>query len=136
MKELIEALKNQSAYTILDDIIKLGYAKRIKGTDGAKTIPTLLEHGIVENVEATDFMLRFLSFESEQSKQNFIENTYFLKLTDKGKLAYHLIKWQKESVKEERIKSSQVVTNERKRIAQSLLNVVGIDLEDLADDED
>lgn len=136
MKELIEALKNQSAYTILDDIIKLGYAKRIKGTDGAKTIPTLLEHGIVENVEATDFMLRFLSFESEQSKQNYIENTYFLEITDKGRLVYELIKWQKENLKEERRRSNQVVANERKRIAQSLLNAVGIDLEDLTDDED
>nr|DAY16833.1 MAG TPA: hypothetical protein [Caudoviricetes sp.] len=136
MKELIEALKNQGAYTILDSIIKQGYAKQTKITDRAKTIPMLLEHGIVESVEATDFMLRFLRFESEQSKQNYIDNTYFLEITDKGRLVYELIKWQKESLKEERRRSNQVVANERKRIAQSLLNAVGIDLEDLTDDED
>lgn len=96
----------------------------------------LLEHGIVESVEATDFMLRFLRFESEQSKQNYIDNTYFLEITDKGRLVYELTKWQKESLKEERRRSNQVVANERKRIAQSLLNAVGIDLEDLTDDED
>lgn len=135
MKELIEALKNQGAYTILDRIIKQGYAKRTKITDRAKTIPMLLEHGIVESVEATDFMLRFLRFESEQSKQNYIDNTYFLEITDKGRLVYELTKWQKESLKEERRRSNQVVANERKRIAQSLLNAVGIDLEDLTDDE-
>lgn len=135
MKELIEALKNQGAYTILDRIIKQGYAKQTKITDRAKTIPMLLEHGIVESVEATDFMLRFLRFESEQSKQNYIDNTYFLEITDKGRLVYELTKWQKESLKEERRRSNQVVANERKRIAQSLLNAVGIDLEDLTDDE-
>ena len=136
MKELIEALKNQGAYTILDSIIQQGYAKQTKITDRAKTIPMLLEHGIVESVEATDFMLRFLSFESEQSKQNYIDNTYFLEITAKGRLVYELTKWQKESLKEERRRSNQVVANERKRIAQSLLNAVGIDLEDLTDDED
>lgn len=136
MKELIEALKNQGTYTILDSIIRQGYAKQTKITDRAKTIPMLLEHGIVESVEATDFMLRFLRFESEQSKQNYIDNTYFLEITDKGRLVYELIKWQKESLKEERRRSNQVVANERKRIAQSLLNAVGIDLEDLTDDED
>ena len=136
MKELMEALKNQGTYTILDSIIKQGYSKQTKITDRAKTIPMLLEHGIVESVEATDFMLRFLSFESEQSKQNYIDNTYFLEITDKGRLVYELTKWQKESLKEERRRSNQAVANERKRIAQSLLNAVGIDLEDLTDDED
>lgn len=136
MKELIEALKNQGTYTILDSIIRQGYSKQTKITDRAKTIPMLLEHGIVESVEATDFMLRFLSFESEQSKQNYIDNTYFLEITDKERLVYELTKWQKESLKEERRRSNQVVANERKRIAQSLLNAVGIDLEDLTDDED
>lgn len=136
MKELIEALKNQGTYTILGSIIQQGYAKQTKTTDRAKTIPMLLEHGIVESVEATDFMLRFLRFESEQSKQNYIDNTYFLEITDKGRLVYELTKWQKESLKEERRRSNQAVANERKRIAQSLLNAVGIDLEDLTDDED
>lgn len=136
MKELIEALKNQGAYTILDSIIQQSYAKQTKITDRAKTIPMLLEHGIVESVEATDFMLRFLIFKSEQSKQNYIDNMYFLEITDKGRLVYELTKWQKESLKEERRRSNQVVANERKRIAQSLLNAVGIDLEGLTDDED
>ena len=136
MRELIETLKNYGAYAILDEIVKQGYTKRIKGSVHAQTVPVLLEHGIVESVEATDFMLRFLRFESEQSKQNYIDNTYFLEITDKGRLVYELTKWQKESLKEERRRSSQAVANERKRIAQSLLNAVGIDLEDLTDDED
>ena len=102
MKELIDALKNQGAYSILDDIIKQGYAKRIKCTERAKTIPVLLEHGIVESVEATEFMLRFLQFESEQSKQNYIENTYFLELTDKGKLVYHCWSGRKKYAKKNR----------------------------------
>lgn len=77
MKELMDALKNQGAYSILTDIAMQGYAKRTKGTERAKTIPTLLEHGIVESVEHNDFMLRFLRFESEKEKQNYVENTYF-----------------------------------------------------------
>nr|DAN41314.1 MAG TPA: hypothetical protein [Caudoviricetes sp.] len=136
MKELIDALKNQGAYSILDDIIKQGYAKRIKCTERAKTIPVLLEHGIVESVEATEFMLRFLHFESEQSKQNYIENTYFLELTDKGKLVYHLLKRQKEIRKEEQERAYKTRKAEQKRVAQALLNVVGIDLEDVTDCED
>lgn len=136
MKELMDALKNQGAYSILDDITKQGYAKRTKCTERAKTIPTLLEHGIVESVEATEFMLRFLRFENEQSKQNYIENTYFLELTEKGKLVYHLIKWQKETRKEEQERAYKARKAEQKRIAQALLNVVGIDLEDVTDCED
>ena len=136
MKELINTLKNQGAYSILDDITKQGYAKRIKGTERSQTIPVLLEHGIVESVEATEFMLRFLRFESEQSKQNYIDNTYFLKLTDKGQMAYHLLKWQKETRKEEQERAYKEKQAERKRVAQALLNTVGIDLEDVADCED
>lgn len=136
MKELTEALKNYGAYTILDDIINNGYAKRTKITDRAKTIPLLLEHGIVESVEATDFMLRFLRFESEQSKQNYIGNTYFLGITEKGRLVYELIKWQKETRKEEQERSYKARKAEQKRVAQALLHVVGIDLDDVTDCED
>lgn len=136
MKELIDTLKNQGAYSILVDITMQGYAKRTKCTERAKTIPVLLEHGIVESVEATEFMLRFLRFENEQEKQNYIENTYFLKITDKGKLVYHLVKWQKETRKEEQERAYKARKAEQKRIAQSLLNVVGIDLEDVTDCED
>ena len=136
MKELIDTLKNQGAYSILDAIIKSGYAKRTKDAERAKTIPVLLEHGIVESVEATEFMLRFLSFENEQSKQNYIENTYFLELTDKGKLAYHLLKWQKETRKEEQERAYKAQKTEQKRVAQALLHVVGIDLDDVTDYED
>lgn len=136
MKELIDTLKNQGTYSILDDIIKYGYAKRTKNSDRASTIPILLEHGIVENVEATEFMLRFLRFESEQSKQDYINRTYFLGLTDKGKLAYHLMKWQKETRKEEQERAYKAQKAEQKRVAQALLNVVGIDLDDVTDCED
>lgn len=136
MHELIEALRNYGSFTILSNIINQGYAKRIKCTERAKTIPVLLEHGIVESVEATEFMLRFLHFESEQSKQNYIENTYFLELTDKGKLVYHLLKRQKEIRKEEQERAYKTRKAEQKRVAQALLNVVGIDLEDVTDCED
>lgn len=136
MRELIETLKNYGAYAILNEIVKQGYTKHIKGSVPAQTVPVLLEHGIIEDVKATEFMRRHLHFSSEQSKQNYIENTYFLEITDKGRLVYELTKWQKESLKEERRRSNQAVANERKRIGQSLLNAVGIDLEDLTDDED
>ena len=81
-------------------------------------------------------MLRFLRFESEKEKQNYIENTYFLKITDKENLVYHLIKWQKETRKEEQERAYKASKAEQKRIAQALLNVVGIDLEDVTDCED
>lgn len=36
MQELMEALKNNGAFTILSDIIKQGYAKREKHTERAR----------------------------------------------------------------------------------------------------
>lgn len=81
-------------------------------------------------------MLRFLRFENEQEKQNYIDNMYFLELTDKGKLAYHLMKWKKESIKEEQERAYKAQKSYQKRVAQALLNVVGIDLDDVTDCED
>ena len=91
MKELMDALKNNGAFTILSDIIKRGYAKREKGTDRAKTIPAMLENGLLENgllenglleeVEPTEEMMKYIRFSDEQHKQDYIDKMYFLDIT-------------------------------------------------------
>lgn len=53
MQELMEALRNNGSFTILGDIIKQGYAKREKGTERAKTIPVMLDNGLIEEVEVS-----------------------------------------------------------------------------------
>lgn len=136
MKELITALKNYGSFTILNDITKHGYARRAKDNDRSKTIPILLESGIIESVAPTEFMLRFVRFETEESKQNFINEFYFLTITEKGRLVYELLKWQKESVKEEREIARKASYEERRNIAKGLLKIVGMDIDEFSDYED
>lgn len=130
MKELFDALKNQASYTILEDIIKNSYAHRRKDSERANTIPVLLEYGIVEIVEVSEHMLRFWRFDNEKQKQGFIDNGYFLTITEKGKFAFELMKWQKESIARERKRYAEESYNERKRIAKDLLKSVGLELEE------
>lgn len=134
MKDLINALKNYGVYSILNDIVKYGYCRRAKDTDRAKSIPILLDHEIVESVMPTDFMLRFVHFSDDDAKQNFINEFYFLTITEKGRLVFELLKWQKESVKEERERIMQERYNERKNMAEKLLKAVGMDLSDFTTD--
>lgn len=136
MKDLINALKNYGAYSILSDCEKHGYARRGKDIDRSKTVPIMVDHGIVESVAPTQYMLRHVRFETEESKQNFINEFYFLTITEKGKLVFELLKWQKESVKAERQRIAQENYNDRKNMAEKLLKAVGLDLADFTDCED
>ena len=136
MRKLLDALKNYASYTILEDITKNGYAHRQKETERAKTIPILLEYGIVENAEVTDQMLRFRRFDSEQSKENYIERSYFLTITKTGQLVFELMKWQKETLKLERKREEEASYSERKRLAENLLKCVGLELEEFAECEE
>ena len=136
MKDLVNALKNQGAYAILNDIAKQGYCRRTKDNERAKTVPILVDNGIVESVAPTESMLRFLRFVSEQSKQDFIAKNYFLTITEKGRLVFELLKWQKESVKAERERAAQENYNTRKNIAEKLLKIVGMELGEFTDYEE
>ena len=133
MKKLLDALKNQASYTILEDITKNGYAHRRKDTERARTIPILLECGIVENAEVTDQMLRFWHFNNEEEKQKFINEGYYLTITEKGMIAFELMKWRKESIRVERKREEEASYSERKRLAQNLLKCVGLELEEFAE---
>ena len=136
MKDLVNALKNRGAYAILNDIIAQGYCRRAKDNERAKTVPILVDNGIVESVAPTEFMLRFMWFESEQSKQDFIAENYFLTITEKGRLVFELLKWKKESVKAERERATQENYNTRRNIAEKLLKIVGMELSEFTDYEE
>lgn len=136
MKELINALKNYGAYSILENCTAHGYCRRAKDNDRSKTISIMAEHEIVEIVDPTESMLRHLHFESEESKENFINEFYFLIITEKGQLVFELLKWQKESIKAERQRIAEENYNARKNMAEKLLKAVGLDLADFTDCED
>lgn len=74
--------------------------------------------------------------EPEESKQNFINEFCFLIITEKGRLVFELLKWQKESVKAERQRIAEENYNARKNMAEKLLKAVGLDLADFTDCED
>lgn len=136
MHELIEALRNYGSFTILSNIINQGYAKREKGTEMAKTIPIMLENGLIEEVESTEEMMQFIRFSDEQHKQDYINVMYFLNITDKGRLVFELLKlWRKEQ--SDGIKQAeQARFDEQRKIALSLLNTIGIDIDDITENED
>lgn len=136
MQELMEALKNYGSFNILSDIIKQGYAKREKCTERAKTIPIMLENGLIEEVEPTEEMMRFIRFSDEQHKQDYIDVMYFLNITDKGRLVFELLKLWREEQKETIKQAEQARFDEQRRIALSLLNTIGIDIDDITANED
>lgn len=136
MQELMEALKNYGSFTILGDIIKQGYAKREKGTERAKTIPVMLENGLIEEESPTEEMMRYIQFSDEQHKQDYINTMYFLNITDKGRLVFELLKLWREAQKETIKQAEQARFDEQRKIAKSLLNTIGIDIDDITEKED
>lgn len=136
MQELMEALRNYGSFTILGDIIKQGYAKRAKGTERAKTVAIMLENGLIEEVEPTEEMMRYIRFSDEQHKQDYINVMYFLNITDKGRLVFELLKLWREAQKECIKQAEQVRFDEQRKIALSLLNTIGINIDDLTENED
>lgn len=136
MEELMEALQNYGAFTILGDIIKQGYAKREKHTERAKTIPVMLNNGLIEEVEPTEEMMKYISFSDEQRKQDYISVMYFLNITEKGRLVFELLKLWREAQKETIKQAEQARFDEKRKIALSLLNTIGIDIDDLTANED
>lgn len=136
MIDLMIALKNYGTYTILADCFLNGFAKRTKESEKAKYIPCLLKHELVEIVPADDSMMRFVRFDSEQSKQNYIDQRYFLKITEKGKFVYHLVTMYFTKLKNEQKKAQEAILIERKRIATALLKNIGLDLADMIDSND
>ena len=136
MEELMEALRNYGSFNILSDIIKQGYAKREKSTERAKTIPVMLDNGLIEEVEPTEEMMRYIRFSDEQHKQDYIDVMYFLNITDKGRLVFELLKLWREEQKEGIKQVEQARFDEQRKIAKSLLNTIGIDIGDITTNED
>lgn len=136
MQELMEALRNYGSFTIFYNIIEQGYAKREKGTERAKTIPIMLDNGLIEEVEPTEEMMRYIRFSDEQHKQDYINIMYFLNITDKGRLVFELLKLWREEQKEVIKQAEQVRFDEQIRIAKSLLNTIGINIDDITANED
>lgn len=132
----MEALRNYGSFVILDNIIKQGYAKREKGTERAKTIPVMLDNGLIEEAEPTEEMMKYISFSDEQHKQDYINVMYFLNITDKGRLVFELLKLWREAQKETIKQAEQVRFDEQRKIALSLLNTIGIDINDITESED
>lgn len=136
MQELMEALKNNGAFTILSDIIKQGYAKREKGTERAKTVAIMLDNWLIEEVEPTEEMMKYIRFSDERHKQDYIHVMYFLNITDKGRLVFELLKLWREEQKEVIKQAEQARFDEQRKIAFSILNTIGIDIDDLTENED
>lgn len=81
-------------------------------------------------------MMRFIRFSDEQHKQDYIDVMYFLNITDKGRLVFELLKLWREEQKETIKQAEQARFDEQRRIALSLLNTIGIDIDDIAANED
>ena len=131
----MEALRNQGSFNILGDILKQGYAKREKG-GRTKTIPVMLENGLIEEVEPTEEMMRFIRFSDEQHKQNYIDVMYFLNITEKGRLVFELLKLWREAQRDGIKQAEQARFDEKRKIAKSLLDTIGIDIDDSTENED
>ena len=136
MDELFDVLKNQGTFSILDDIMREGYCRRVKGSERGKNVHVLLKFGIVERADPSQFMLRFMKFENEDYKEKFLNENYYLKITDRGLVIYELLKWRKDSLREERKHFKQSIAYERKCIAKALLKTFGLDLSEFTDSND
>ena len=96
----------------------------------------MLENGLIEVAEPTEEMMRYIRFSDEQHKQDYIDVIYFLNITDKGRLVFELLKLWREEQKEVIKQAEQARFDEQIRIAKSLLNTIGIDINNITESED
>lgn len=96
----------------------------------------MLDNGLIEEVEPTEEMMKYISFSDEQRKQDYISVMYFLNITDKGRLVFELLKLWREEQKEGIKQVEQARFDEQRKIAKSLLNTIGIDINDITESED
>lgn len=96
----------------------------------------MLENGLIEEVEPTEEMMRYIQFSDEQHKKDYIDVMYFLNITDKGRLVFELLKLWREAQKECIKQAEQARFDEQIRIAKSLLNTIGIDIDNITENED
>lgn len=136
MSDLINIISNFGTYRILADAVKQGYVKIAKSTARSDLVPDLIDAGLVTTTDATDFMLRFLRFENEELKQKYVKDTYFLKITDDGEKMYQVLDWHYSVIKEERNRANNAVRQERKKFAIALVNVAGLNVDDLDEEEE
>ena len=136
MSDLISIISNFGTYRILADAVKQGYVKIAKSTARADLVPDLIDAELVTTTDATDFMLRFLRFENEELKQKYVKDTYFLKITDDGEKMFQVLDWHYRAMKEERNRANNAVRQERRKFATALLNVAGLTVDDLDEEEE
>lgn len=135
-QDMIATRLFQGAYrSILTPANQFGHTRKTRENSVIQICSELEEAGLIEIVEPTDDMLKHISFSSEESKQRFISDHIWITLTDKGSLAANMIEVHLSKYNDLQNKHRVAIKNLKKDIAERLLDSIGIEVEDLIEED-
>ena len=101
------------------------------GVDYVSLVSRLSNSGLIKVVNPTEEMLRHISFKDEDSKKQFISKFMFCIPTELGKLVVAMVKEKESAVQKTRTNLRNDMKKLKFDIASSLLESVGIDLDEM-----
>lgn len=101
------------------------------GVDYVSLVSRLSNSGLIKVVNPTEEMLRHVSFKDEDSKKQFISKFMFCTPTELGKLVVAMVKEKESAVQKTRTNLRNDMKKLKFDIASSLLESVGIDLDEM-----
>lgn len=99
--------------------------------DYVSLVSRLSNSGLIKVVNPTEEMLRHVSFKDEDSKKQFISKFMFCTPTELGKLVVAMVKEKESAVQKTRTNLRNDMKKLKFDIASSLLESVGIDLDEM-----
>lgn len=99
--------------------------------DYVSLVSRLSNSGLIKVVNPTEEMLRHVSFKDEESKKQFINKFMFCIPTELGKLVVAMVKEKESAVQKTRTNLRNDMKKLKFDIASSLLESVGIDLDEM-----
>lgn len=104
--------------------------------DYVSLVSRLSNSGLIKVVNPTEEMLRHVSFKDEESKKQFINKFMFCTPTELGKLVVAMVKEKESAVQKTRTNLRNDMKKLKFDIASSLLESVGIDLDEMISERD
>lgn len=95
-KKILSSL-DRGDFLILKNCIEFTYCRRPKTQ--AEKIESLIQLDLVESVHCEPHMIKQLRFKDEDSKEEFIKDYYWLKITETGLIVWALIDLYSERIK-------------------------------------
>lgn len=111
-------------WRVLKEAAKFGFVRLPKSR---RDIDKIINSLFVEVVEHKDYMTHHIRFDNDEVKNKFINDYYFIKLTDIGVVAVTMRKQQDDRLMEATCKHQKEMQELKHNIARKLLSTIGLD---------